>query len=139
LKVFNRSLDIETSEKLQEVNIRDLVEAVLYESGIKEGFVNIFTGHTTAGLHLSNSDVALTMDFHDFLNEIIPNKSSYRHSKGDFGKNADAHFTSIITGSALCLPVSEGKIVFGKWQTLYFSEFDGPRNRKVFVKVVGIE
>ncbi len=139
MKIFNRSLSIETSEKLQEVNIRGLIESVLYESRIKEGFINVFTGHTTAGLHLSNSDSALAMDFHDFLNELIPNKSSYRHSKGDFGKNADAHFKSIVTGNALCLPVSEGKLVFGKWQTLYFSEFDGPRNRKVFVKVIGIE
>ncbi len=139
MKVFNRFIELETKKRQEEVNIKELVEAILFESGVSEGLITVFTGHTTAGVHLSNEDRALEQDFHDFLNESIPDKASYRHDRGDFGRNATAHFKSVLVGNSVTLPVTKGKIMFGKWQTLYFSEFDGPRRREVFVKVIGVE
>lgn len=139
MKVFDRLVSIDTTERLQEINIKEAVESVLFESKIKEGLLTVFTGHTTASVHLSNEDEDLERDFHDFLNDLIPNKPSYRHDKGDFGKNADAHFKSTIVGNSITVPVVNGKIVLGKWQTLYLSEFDGPRRREFYVKIIGLE
>ncbi len=137
MRIFERVIEIETTERLQEVKIRDVVEAVLYESGIKEGLLTLFTGHTTAAIHLGNEDEDLEKDFHDFLNQWIPNKPTYRHNRGDYGRNADAHFKSTLVGNSVTLPVREGRIVLGKWQTIYFSEFHGPRKREFVVKIIG--
>jgi secondary thiamine-phosphate synthase enzyme len=114
------------------------VEAIILESKIKEGMVHVFTGHTTASIHLNNADPGLAEDFHDFLNDLIPNKSSYRHNKGDYGRNADAHFKSLMVGNDVAVPISRGKLALGQWQAVYFSEFDGPRNRLISIKIMGI-
>lgn len=139
VKTFERVIEIETTERLQEVRIRDVVEAVLFESGIKEGLLTVFTGHTTAAVHLNNDDEDLERDFHDFLNGWIPNRPTYRHNRGEYGRNADAHFKSLLVGNSVTIPVSKGRLGLGKWQTIYFSEFDGPRKREFMVKIVGEE
>ncbi|MEE9614350.1 MAG: secondary thiamine-phosphate synthase enzyme YjbQ [Thermodesulfobacteriota bacterium] len=137
MKVFSSSIRLQTSEKTEERNITDQVEAVVMESGMEEGTVFVFTGHTTAALHLNNADKDLEGDFHDFLNELIPNKPSYRHNKGEYGRNADAHFKALLVGSGVTVPVSKGRVALGQWQAIYFSEFDGPRSRLISVKVTG--
>lgn len=139
MKVFGRLVSIETTERLQEINIKELVESVLFESRIKEGLLTVFTGHTTASVHLNNEDKDLEKDFHDFLNDLIPNKPAYRHDRGDFGKNANAHFKSLMVGNSITIPVSMGKMMLGRWQTIYLSEFDGPRRRQFYVQVIGVE
>lgn len=137
MKVFNDVIRLQTRQKTEEVKITDMVEAVIFESGIQEGIALIFTGHTTASVHLMNDDQALEKDFHDFLNDLIPNKASYRHNKGEYGKNADAHFKSLLVGNGVTIPVTGGRPGLGQWQAIYLSEFDGPRARLVSVKVIG--
>jgi len=137
MRTFSNAIRLTTTDKKTEVNITDQVEAVINESGIQEGTILIFTGHTTASIHLNNADKDLERDFHDFLDELIPNKDSYRHNKGDYGMNADAHFKSLIIGNSVTVPVSKGRLALGQWQAVYFSEFDGPRNRLISVKVTG--
>ncbi|MEE8185607.1 MAG: secondary thiamine-phosphate synthase enzyme YjbQ [Thermodesulfobacteriota bacterium] len=138
MKIFNDSIRLQTTGKTEDVNISDLVEAIILESKIKEGMVHVFTGHTTASIHLNNADPGLAEDFHDFLNDLIPNKPSYRHNKGDYGRNADAHFKSLMVGNDVAVPISRGKLALGQWQAVYFSEFDGPRNRLISIKIMGI-
>lgn len=137
MKVFTSSIRLKTTQKTEEVRITDQVEAVVFESGIIEGIAVVNTGHTTASVHMNNPDRALEGDFHDFLNELIPDKPAYRHSRGDYGRNADAHFKSLMVGTSLTVPVTRGKPSLGQWQAIYFSEFDGPRNRLITVKVLG--
>ncbi|VAV82309.1 UPF0047 protein Bsu YugU [hydrothermal vent metagenome] len=137
MRTFSSAIRLTTTDKKTEVKITDQVEAVINESGIQEGTILIFTGHTTASIHLNNADKDLERDFHDFLDELIPNKDSYRHNKGDYGMNADAHFKSLIIGNSVTVPVSKGRLALGQWQAVYFSEFDGPRNRLISVKVTG--
>lgn len=139
MKVFTSSIKLSTTKKTEEVKITDQVEAVLFESGIEDGLVLVHTGHTTASVHLNNADSALEQDFHDFLNELIPNKPAYRHNRGEYGRNADAHFKSLTVGNSVTLPVTGGKLSLGQWQAVYFSEFDGPRNRTISIKVLGEE
>ncbi len=137
MKVFTSTIRLKTTKKKEEIKITDQVEAVLLESGVTEGFCLVFTGHTTASVHLNNADRDLELDFHDFLDKLIPNKTTYRHNKGEYGKNADAHFKSLMVGNGLTLPVTRGRLALGQWQALYFSEFDGPRSRLISVKVMG--
>jgi secondary thiamine-phosphate synthase enzyme len=137
MKVFTSAIRLNTTKKTEEINITDQVEAVLFESGIQEGMALVHTGHTTASVHLNNADSDLEKDFHDFLDELIPNKPSYRHNKGDYGRNADAHFKSLMVGNSVAIPVTKGRVTLGQWQAIYFSEFDGPRKRIISIKVMG--
>lgn len=137
MKVFSSAVRLNTTKKKEEIKITDQVEAVLLESGVLDGIITVFTGHTTASVHLNNADKDLEADLHDFLDELIPNKPTYRHNKGDYGKNADAHFKSLFTGNSVTVPVTRGRLGLGQWQAIYFSEFDGPRGRLISVKVVG--
>ncbi|MBI5893221.1 MAG: YjbQ family protein [Deltaproteobacteria bacterium] len=137
MNVFSDTIRIATSQKTEDINITDMVGAVVYESKIKEGSAVVFTGHTTAGIHLNNNDPELAIDFHDLLNELVPNKKSFRHNKGDYGKNADAHIKTVLMGNSVAIPVSNNKLQIGQWQAVYLSEFDGPRNRVITVKIIG--
>lgn len=139
MKAFTSAVRIRTQAKTEEVNITNQVEAVILESGIQEGMALVFTGHTTASIHLNNADRDLEQDFHDLLNELVPNKPTFRHNKGDYGRNADAHLKSLLTGNSVTVPVTRGRLALGQWQVIYFSEFDGPRSRLVSVKVFGVE
>lgn len=137
MKVFTSAIRLKASEKEEEVNITDQVEAILFESSVKDGIVVVFTGHSTAAVHLNNPDRALESDFHDFLRGVIPNKADYKHNKGEYGKNADAHIKSTVIGHSVTIPVSKGRLQLGQWQAIFFSEFDGPRSRLISVKVMG--
>lgn len=137
MKVHTSAIRIKTNSKTEEVNITNQVEAVIMESGIQEGMALIFTGHTTASLHFNNPDKDLEEDFHQFLSELVPNRPNYRHNKGEYGRNAEAHLKSLLVGNSLTVPVTKGRPSLGQWQAVYFSEFDGPRSRLISIKVFG--
>lgn len=138
MKVFTGAVRIKSIAKTEEVNITSQVEALLSESGIIEGMALVSTGHTTASVHTSNPDRDLEADFHELLGELVTNKPTYRHNKGDYGRNADAHLKSILVGNSVTIPVTKGRLVLGQWQVIFFSEFDGPRSRLISVKVIGV-
>lgn len=137
MKVFTGAVRIKSTAKTEEVNISSQVEALLSESGITEGMVLVSTGHTTASVHMSNPDRDLEADFQDLMSELVTNKPTYRHNKGDYGRNADAHLKSVLAGNSVTIPVTKGRLALGQWQVIYFSEFDGPRSRLISVKVMG--
>ncbi|MBI5644182.1 MAG: YjbQ family protein [Deltaproteobacteria bacterium] len=137
MKVFTSAIRIKSGAKTEEVNITNQVEAVILESNIYEGMALVFTGHTTASIHLNNADRDLEEDFHNFLKELIPNKPTYRHNKGDYGRNADAHLKSLLVGNSITIPITKGRLALGQWQGIYFSEFDGPRSRLISIKIFG--
>ena len=138
MKVYTSAVRIKTTGKHEEVNITNQAEAVVLESGIYEGMALVFTGHTTASIHLNNADKDLEGDMHELLSELVPNKPTYRHNKGDYGRNADAHIKSLLMGNSVTIPITRGRLVLGQWQAVYFSEFDGPRSRLISVKVIGM-
>lgn len=138
MKVFTSAIRLKTTSKTEEVNITGQVEVVLHESGVQEGMALVSTGHTTAAVHLNNADHDLEEDFHNFLNKTVPNDPSFKHNKGEYGKNADAHLKSLLVGGSVTLPVTGGRLSLGQWQAVYFSEFDGPRSRLISVKIMGV-
>ena len=86
MNVYTNAVRLDTAAKNAEVNITTHVEGLVHESGIAEGMALVFTGHTTASVHLNNADTALEDDLHRFLNKLVPNSQSYKHNKGEYAE-----------------------------------------------------
>ncbi len=126
-----KKIIINTKYKSEVIDITKLIKEEVIKSGIKEGIINIFCAHSTAGLVVfENSDASLKRDLLGMLEEIVPNKN-YVHS------NAKAHLKASFLKSDITLIVDNANIVLGKWQGIYLVEFEGPRERKIYIKVVG--
>lgn len=115
------------------VNITDRVREALTKSVIAEGICVVFCPHTTAGLTINeNADPDVIRDLLFALDKTYPHRTEFRHSEG----NSPAHLKASTMGSSLTLLVTGGKLVLGTWQGVYFCEFDGPRSRTFYVKVM---
>ena len=122
-------LDVRTTTRVETIDITSLVRAAVRKAGIDSGIACVFCPHTTAGLTIQeNSDPKVRSELADHLARLAP------HSGGD---NNDAHVKSSLVGASLSLIVEGGKPVLGTWQAVYFCEFDGPRSRRVLIRVVG--
>jgi secondary thiamine-phosphate synthase enzyme len=109
------------------------VQAIVSGSGVQEGVCVLFCPHTTAGLTLNeNWDPSVQHDIGVGLDAISPPRPEYRHGEG----NSPAHLKASLVGASLSVLVTEGKLLLGAWQGIYLAEFDGPRQRKMFVKVM---
>jgi len=126
-------LTVQTLRREQFINITGEVKRIVSLSGVKEGTVQVFTMHTTAGLTINeNADPSVVEDILMELGKIVPLNDNYRHIEG----NSAAHIKSSLFGASLTVFLTGGRPLLGTWQGLFFCEFDGPRQRKVLVKVV---
>ena len=104
------------------------------KSAVRDGFVVIYCPHTTAGITINeNADPDVVRDMLIGLNKAFPSYQEYRHAEG----NSAAHLKASLLGSGVTIVIDEGKFILGTWQGIYFCEFDPPRTRKFFVKIVG--
>ncbi|MEO0288846.1 MAG: secondary thiamine-phosphate synthase enzyme YjbQ [candidate division WOR-3 bacterium] len=128
------SLNTEQNEEI--IDITDRVEQIVNNSSIKNGIVHIYIPHATAGIILNESaDPNIKTDFLNALNKFIPKRAGYLHDRID--GNAAAHIKSSLVGSSITLPLKDGKLILGTWQSIMFCEFDGPRSsRKVIVQII---
>jgi secondary thiamine-phosphate synthase enzyme len=125
--------EIRTASKQTFEEITPQVQEVVSQSEIQEGLCYLFCPHTTAGLTLNeNWDPSVQHDMGLVLDELIPQRRDFRHGEG----NSPAHVKSSLVGASQTLFVAKGQLVLGSWQGVYLVEFDGPRTRKVQVKVV---
>lgn len=125
---------IRTPERNAFVDVTPLVKKAVEESRIKEGVAVVFCPHTTAGLTLNeNADPDVTSDLLRKMAEMVPENEGYAHAEG----NSDAHVKATLVGPSLTLIVREGRPLLGTWQAVYFCEFDGPRDRTLYIKVQG--
>ena len=121
-----------TSEAL--IDISSLVSSFVKESGVEEGYANVFIPHTTAAVTINeNADPDVCDDMLLGLRKICPNKTEFKHAEG----NSDAHIKSSIIGCNQMVIIENGRLVLGTWQGIYLCEFDGPRNRNVIIQVMG--
>lgn len=128
-----RRLEIATSSRAQMVDVTREVERAVSESGVQEGFCHIYVPHTTAGIAINeNADPSVAQDILVVLEKMAPRGGSYRHLEG----NADSHVKASIVGSSETVLIEGGRLVLGTWQGLFLCEFDGPRRRRLLVKVV---
>jgi len=128
-----RVLDVDTRSRTQFVDITAQVQAAVDAAGLRDGIVNVFVPHTTAGVTINeNADPDVTADIDTILERVVPWSAGYKHFEG----NSAAHVKASMMGSSLTLQVEEGRLLLGTWQAIYFCEFDGPRHRKVWVKAL---
>jgi len=132
-RAHSRSVEIETQSRVQLKDITSLVQKFVAESGIKSGVCHLFVPHTTAGVLIQeNDDPALEKDIHRLLNQLAPQDREYHHNDG----NCDAHLKAALIGGSKALLVEDGRLVLGRWQGIFFCEFDGPRRRDLRIKIV---
>jgi len=129
-------IQVNTQQRCQLVDITANIQKVIDKHKITEGVLHIFCPHTTAAVTVNeNYDPSVQTDISDTLTKLIPHHSDYAHTEG----NADAHIKAAIIGSSRTLFIQNSKIALGTWQGIYLCEFDGPRTRKVWVKITDIE
>lgn len=128
-----QKLNVNTSRKNELVDITAQIKRIIEISNVKEGICVVFCPHTTAGLTVNEAfDPSVKDDIIFSLNKISPDYREFRHSEG----NSDAHVKASLMGSSLNLIIKDGKPKLGQWQGIYFTEFDGPRNREIWVKII---
>ncbi|MGH9431460.1 MAG: secondary thiamine-phosphate synthase enzyme YjbQ [Terriglobia bacterium] len=131
--VSNHALQIETRSRVEFKDMTALIEAAIRGSGIEEGLCHVFTPHTTAAILINeNDDWSLQKDFDDYLGRLAPRDGEYHHNDG----NCDAHLKAATLGCSKTLMIDKGKLVLGRWQGVFYCEFDGPRRREVRLKIV---
>ena len=123
---------VRTSSRTEMVNIDRLVNEAVRESGVSEGTCVVFVPHTTAAVTINeNADPDVRRDVIMELNKVIPFSDGYAHLEG----NSAAHIKTSLVGSSETILISGGRLALGTWQSVFFCEFDGPRNRKVWISV----
>ena len=137
MKTVREIVRVHSRQKVEIVDITREVEAVVTRSGISEGMVLVFPHHTSMAVYISDSDRSLTSDMLDVLEKLAPHDAVYRHDSADPKQNAHAHLKASLSGHHIMLPLTDGKLDLGMYQTIYCAEFDGMRPKEILVKVCG--
>jgi len=125
---------VSTHSSTEMVNITSQVQNELKQSEIKSGVCTVYVPHTTAGITINEgADPAVVRDMVMELNKIVPLQDGYTHAEG----NSAAHIKTSLFGSSVQIPVEDSRLTLGTWQSVFLCEFDGPRNRRVIVQVIG--
>ncbi len=125
--------NVKTNSRTEFINIDHLIQRAVDQGAIKDGICSVFVPHTTAAVTINeNADPSVVRDFLKEVNKIIPFEDNYSHTEG----NSAAHIKSSLVGCSISVLIESGRPKLGTWQSVFFCEFDGPRNRKVWVKIV---
>ena len=126
-------LSVRTGKKIQFVDISREIKSIVEKHGIKSGLCTIYVPHTTAGVTINeNSDPDVVTDMIMEINKLVPFEDGYLHMEG----NSAAHIQASLIGASQSVIIENGRLLLGTWQGIYFCEFDGPRERKVIVKLM---
>jgi secondary thiamine-phosphate synthase enzyme len=142
MKTFFKDIIIETKKNSELINITDIVKKAINESNIKNGFTIVFSHHTTTGILINENETGLEMDIMNYLKKITPEEDNYFHhhyfyKDGRMAVNAWAHFRSILTGLNAIILIRNGEAILGSRENIYLAEFDGPKERKITIMVMG--
>ncbi|MEM1514732.1 MAG: secondary thiamine-phosphate synthase enzyme YjbQ [Candidatus Bathyarchaeia archaeon] len=141
LKVHLVDLSIKSKEKMQIINVTGEVGGIIERSGIKNGLINLWVPHTTAAITVNENDPDLWMDILAVMEKIAPTRGNYRHNAkykcvpGE--QNAHAHILSSLIKTFITIPIVDGRMLLGTWQSILFIEMDGPRTRTIHVQIIG--
>jgi len=126
------TLSVVSTRREEWVDITPLVEEALAKEQVQDGLLHLFCPHTTAGLLVNEGyDPDVAKDVHCFFQNLVP-REGWKHAEG----NADAHIKAILTGSSLTLPLQKGVLLLGRWQRIFFAEYDGPRRRNIHLSLL---
>lgn len=127
------TIQVKTTSRIQFVEITSQVTKAIANSQVREGMAVVYVPHTTAGITINEAaDPSVVDDINEKLCSLVPHRGNYKHSEG----NADAHIKASLMGSSVNVIIAGGSPVLGTWQGIFFCEFDGPRTRKVHMKIV---
>lgn len=127
-------LSVNTSKHMQMLNITDMIQSCVEDSGVRSGVCTVFIPHTTAAVTINeNADPDVVRDFTMEINKLVPWEDGYLHIEG----NSAAHLKASMIGFSEQIIIEDGRLVLGTWQGIYFCEYDGPRRRSVYVKLMG--
>jgi secondary thiamine-phosphate synthase enzyme len=128
-----QTLSVKTERRTQLVDVTALVQKVVAASGVTAGTCYVYVPHTTAAITINEcADPDVARDVEGAMDRLVPANGPYRHSEG----NSDSHVKAVLVGASQSVFVEGGKLVLGRWQGIFFCEFDGPRERRLQVKVV---
>ena len=126
-------INVKSRARTEFIDITEKVQEVLKDTGISSGICNIFVPHTTAAVTINEgADPTVQRDIQTFLNKMVPFEGDYQHREG----NSSAHIKTTLTGVSQTVLIDEGRLVLGTWQSIFFCEFDGPRHRRVALKII---
>lgn len=136
MKSYTEHLWLNTSKRIEFINITGMVEQAVRKSGVKEGIVLVNAMHITSSVFINDDESGLIEDFKEWLGKLVDAKKDYRHNlTGE--DNAYAHLMRTIMGREAVVAITNGKPDFGPWEQIFYGEFDGQRKKRVMVKVIG--
>jgi secondary thiamine-phosphate synthase enzyme len=128
-----RYIEVRSRARTELIDITGDIRDVLRKANVSSGVCHLFVLHTTAGITINEgADPAVQRDIYTFLNKLVPTDHYFTHAEG----NSDAHIKSSLVGNSQTLIIDNGKPLLGSWQAVYFCEFDGPRPRKIAIKII---
>ena len=137
MKSYRKELTIHTKKRREMLNITGEVEKAIAQSGIKDGLVLCNAMNITASVFINDNESGLHHDMEVWLEKLAPEKphSQYRHN--GYEDNADAHLKRSVMGREVVVALTEGKLDFGRWEQIFYGEFDGMRDKRVLIKIIG--
>ena len=127
------TINLKTERPIDFYDLTVELETRVKESGVQDGILMVYTPHTTAGITINeNADPSVKSDMREFISKKIPHQSYFKHLEG----NSPSHIMSSLFSASEMLIIQDGQLVLGTWQGVFFCEFDGPRNRNVFIKII---
>ncbi|MGH9679973.1 MAG: secondary thiamine-phosphate synthase enzyme YjbQ [Candidatus Acidiferrales bacterium] len=127
------TLRVKTSRRTEWVNITSEVGRAVAASGVASGMCYLFVPHTTAGITINEGDDPdVARDMETAFDRMVPRDAGYRHYEG----NSDSHIKATLVGASQCVGIEDGRLRLGRWQAIFLCEFDGPRNREIYFKIV---
>jgi len=124
-----------SNKRVEIIDMTQDINDILAKSKIKDGLINIFARHSTAGIVINENESGLVKDFQNVLESLIPENKNYLHDRID--NNADSHIRTFFIGSSETIPIENGSLGLGTWQSVFLVELDGPRSRKFVVTAIG--
>ncbi|BDX39473.1 hypothetical protein CYCD_28280 [Tenuifilaceae bacterium CYCD] len=137
MKSYRKELWFKTNKRRELINITQDVDKCIAESGIEEGLVLVNAMHITSSVFINDDESGLHHDFEVWLEKLAPEKPYSQYKHNGFEDNADAHLKRTIMGREVVVAITQGKLDFGPWEQIFYGEFDGMRQKRVLVKIIG--
>jgi secondary thiamine-phosphate synthase enzyme len=137
MKSHRHILTIHTKTRREYINITPRVEEALTESGVKEGLCLVNAMHITASVYINDDEPGLLKDYDDWLEGLAPHEPVSRYRHNGYEDNGDAHLKRQVMGRDVVVAVTGGKLDFGPWEQIFYAEFDGRRDKRVMIKIIG--
>ncbi len=137
MKSFRKELTVNIPARRAYLNITHEVEKCLQESGVKEGLVLVNAMNITASVFINDNESGLHADFEKWLEKLAPEKPHSQYAHNGYEDNADAHLKRQLMGREVVVAITNGKLDFGTWEQIFYGEYDGKRNKRILIKIIG--